>query len=256
MEKPEVWVEKTKPEVDFSVIKPILILPTYNQWSRNRQAVVNYARAIPSSPIVEVASSCLGHCFNLGYQIARKVYAEGQATHAIMLHADVVPGQGLWGHLLLQEAERVQASIMSVVIPIKTHNGITSTAIERKSVVDSNGWHPIRFTMKEVMQLPETFTHPRLMVNTGLMVIDLRQEWAHELVFDLESKVDLPNYRPYFLPEDWKMSRFAQAKGATIWATRKVSAMHYGEVPFGNDKEWGSTATEGAMEIFLQEYDL
>lgn len=238
---------------DLKGISPLLLLPTYNGWSRNRQAVVNFARNLPNTPLIEISSSALGHCFNIGYQLARKEHAKGKCTHVIMLHADVVPITGNWGQVLIEESLRLEADILSVVMPIKTQEGITSTAVERKATQDAQGWHPIRFTMKEIMQLPESFTHPRLMLNTGLMIIDMRKPWAHELVFDIDSRVDVDNFRPYFLPEDWQMSRFAQVNGASLWATRKVRAVHVGEAPFGNDKPWGLCATEGAMEVYLHE---
>jgi len=237
-------------------IKPLLLLPTYDGWSKNRQACINYGRNLPQSPIVEITSSALGHCFNIGYQMARMEADKGNCTHVLMLHADVQPLQNNWGELLINECEEVKAGILSVVIPIKTHEGITSTAVERKETQDKQGWHPIRFTMQEIMTMPETFTHPRLMVNTGLMVIDMRQPWTKELIFDLNSCVDLPKYRPYFLPEDWKMSRFAQSCGVSLWATRKIHVYHVGETPFGNNKAWGSKATEGALEVYQHEgYD-
>ncbi len=236
--------------------KVILLLPTYNGWSRNRQCVVNFARNLNQAGIIEISSSALGHCFNIGFQLARKEANEGRCTHVIMLHADIVVKNGSWGTDFVEEMDRVGAGIMSVVIPIKTQEGITSTAVETKETQDKNGWHPVRFTMKEIAQMPETFTHPRLMLNTGLMCIDMRQDWVNELVFDLESKVDLANYRPFFLPEDWKMSRFCQEKKVSMWATTKIKAIHIGEAPFGNDKPWGTKASEGALEIYQQEgYD-
>ena len=239
--------------MSLSNLKPILALPTYDGMSANRAALISYARQFSQGAIVEPSSSCLGHCFNIAYQFARQEADKGEATHFIMLHADVIPLNHDWGSILLEECERVQAGVLSAVIPIKTHEGITSTAIEQKSTQESGGWGPKRFTMQEVMQMPETFTHPRLMVNTGLMVIDLRQEWSKEIVFDIQCGVKFDKYEPYFLPEDWLLSRLAQRKGASLWATRKVRVLHKGSAPYGNDKTWGSKACEGALEVYLHE---
>lgn len=231
---------------------PILGLPTYDGSSLNRSAVVSYARAFPEGAIVEPSSSCLGQAFNLAYQYARKEADAGNATHFIMLHADVIPLNHDWGQILLDECERTQASILSVILPIKTGEGLTSTAIEAEETVAKGQWHPVRFTMKEVFNMPETFTHPRLLLNTGLMVIDLRKEWSRELVFDIQCGVKFDRYEPYFLPEDWLMSRFATGRGEQIYATRKVRALHMGKAPYGNDKSWGSKATEGAWDLFYK----
>lgn len=241
------------PEILPPGIKPILLLPSYNGWSRNRQAVVNAARSIPDLALVEVSSSCLGHCFNVGYQIARRNQKQEGFTHVVMLHADVVPVDGYWCTKMIKESLRVKADILSAIVPIKTQEGLTSTAFESEATQKGNAWHPVRLTMKEVMQLPVTFTHPRLMLNTGLMVIDLRKEWAHGLVFDIESKVNIDTFTPYYLPEDWKMSRYAQQHNASLWATRCIRVMHVGEAPFGNDKPWGTTASEGALDLYLKE---
>ena len=242
-----------KADIAISHLKPVLGLPTYDGSNVNRMALVNYARQFPKGAIIEPNSSCLGHAFNLCFQFARKEYFAGKATHFIMLHADVIPLNHNWGELLLAESEAYQASVLSAIIPIKTTEGLTSTAIERKATQDGNGWHPVRFTMKEIMTMPETFSHPRLMLNTGLMVIDLRQAWCHKLVFDIQCGVNTENFDPYFLPEDWKMSRFAQENNASLYATRKVQVLHRGSAPYGNDKAWGSKATEGALEIYQHE---
>lgn len=236
-----------------SHLKPILALPTYDGSAFNRAGIISYVREFPEGMIVEPSSSCLGHCFNIAYQMARREADEGRCTHFIMLHADVIPLTAEWGSILLEECETYKAGIVSAIIPIKTHEGLTSTAIEKQETQDNNGWHPIRFTMKEVFQMPETFTHPRLMLNTGLMVIDMRQAWTKGLYFDIQCHVKVDSYEPYFLPEDWLMSRYAQRNGASLYATRKVQVIHKGSAPYGNDKAWGAKASEGALEVFLHE---
>lgn len=230
--------------------KPVLALPTYDGSSMNRSAVVSYARHFPEGAIIEPSSSCLGQAFNMGYQYARKEADAGNATHFIMLHADVVPLNHDWGQILLEECELNKATALSAILPIKTSEGVTSTAIETRETVESNHWHPVRFTMKEVMQLPETFSHPRLLLNTGLMVIDLRYECTRKIVFDIQCGIHFDRYEPYFLPEDWLMSRYVRDNGGTLCATRKVRALHLGKAPYGNDKPWGSKETEGALDIY------
>lgn len=230
-----------------------LILPTYDKTSFNRLSVVNFAQQFPDAKIVEISSSCLGHCFNVGYQSLMKLVHAGEVDYIAMLHADVVPVQAKWGEILFDEVLATGADLLSVVIPIKSQYGLTSTAVFKEEDFKANVWNPIRFTMKEVFQMSETFTHPRLAVNTGCMVIDARKDWAQKIVFDLRCLVDLKNYRSWYIPEDWLMSRACIVGGGKIYATRKVQVEHFGNLGFPNTQAWGAVASEGAMEIFLQE---
>jgi hypothetical protein len=230
-----------------------LLLPTYDKQSYNRLAVVNFSQEFPECCMVEVCSSALGHCFNVGYQAMIQKVQKGELDYILMLHADIVPIQPHWGSILMDEMIEHQASIMSAVSPIKTEQGLTSTGFFRKEDDEKNFWNPIRLTMKELTALPETFTHPRLIVNTGCMAIDARQQWAQELVFDLKCFVDLKSHRSWYIPEDWLMSKECYTKGGKVYATRKVALEHYGHVGFPNTQPWGTVPSEGAMEVYLKE---
>jgi len=230
-----------------------LILPTYDGQSYNRIAVVNFALQFPESKSVEIASSALGHCFNTGYQTLLKLVDKGELDYIMMLHADIVPVQASWGEILIQEMLTTKASVLSVVSPIKSHAGLSSTGVMKKDEADSNMWNPIRFTMKEVYKLPETFTHPRLIVNTGCMIIDARQQWAKDLVFDLRCFVHKETGQSWYVPEDWMMSKVCWQAGGTVWATRKVLLEHRGVMGFPNTQPWGTMETEGALEVYNNE---
>lgn len=230
-----------------------LILPTYDGQSSNRLAVVNFNNQFPDCKCIEVTSSALGHCFNVGYQALLKFVEQGTMDYILMLHADCVPMQQNWGQILIDELIDTKASVISVVVPIKSQAGLTSTGVMRNEDIRQSLWHPIRFTMKEVMDLPETFTHPHLIVNTGIMAIDARQEWAKKLVFDLRSFVHLETKDCWYIPEDWLMSKMCWESGGTVWATRKVAMEHKGNVGFPNTSPWGITTTEGAMEVYVKE---
>lgn len=227
-----------------------LALPTYNRQSYNRVPLMNFARQFPESPVIEVASSALGNSFNTGYQAFRQLADEGKLDFFVMLHADVVPLTEQWGSILLDEILDTGADIVSTVLPIKSGSGTTSTAILPKT--KDLTWNPIRFTMAEIFQLPETFTHPRLIVNTGLFVLDMRKEWTKKLVFDLSSHVNHEKYYSFFIPEDWRMSLDCLNAGGHIYATRKIVAQHFGDVGYPNNSTWGSKASEGAMELYLK----
>lgn len=230
-----------------------LILPTYDGQSYNRLAVVNFSHQFPEAKIVEIASSALGHCFNVGYQTLLGEVEKDRLDYILMLHADCVPLQQNWGQILMDEVLDTKASVLSAVVPIKSAAGLTSTGVMKEEDDKKGIWFPIRFTMTEVMDLPETFTHPRLIVNTGVMCIDARQQWAKDLVFDIRCLVNKEDRQSWYIPEDWMMSKLCWMQGGTVWATRKVQVEHRGVVGFPNTQAWGTKASEGAMEVYLKE---
>ncbi len=100
------------------------------------------------------------------------------ATHFAMLHSDIAP-EPAWLDKLYDKLEEMSADVVSVVVPIKTPQGLTSTAI---GSIDDEWTVLKRLTMREVVKLPETFTaadagfpgHP-LLINTGCWLADLRK---------------------------------------------------------------------------------
>lgn len=103
-------------------------------------------------------------------------------THFVMLHDDVTPEDG-WVDKLVREQLKTDYELLSVVVPIKDGNGLTSTAVSDPHD-DFQPWR--RLTLHEVLTLPETFDitniQPRppgsvLLVNTGCFVLDLTAPW-------------------------------------------------------------------------------
>ena len=39
--------------------------------------------------------------------------------------------------------------------------------------------------MKEILARPETFTHPDLLVNTGMLLVDMRDDWIERAYFTI-----------------------------------------------------------------------
>jgi NAD(P)-dependent dehydrogenase (short-subunit alcohol dehydrogenase family) len=90
--------------------------------------------------------------------------------------------------------------VLSVVSPIKSNKGLTSTA------VNSDHWRPRRYTLKEMAAMPPTFTLPDLLINTGLMLVNLSGPWVEEVCFDVNNLVyKAPNgrWKSEMEPEDW-----------------------------------------------------
>lgn len=163
-------------------------------------------------------------------------------THLCLIHNDVIPGNHFID-TLLQIMAKTKADVVSAVIPLKSGDGLTSTALERP-----NYFAPRRFTLTEIHAQEPTFTDPALLINTGLMLVDFQKPWVEEIAQQgapfsfLDTVQRHPNgdYYPASAPEDWEFSRKAKRLGATLYATREVSVIHQGDTGFPNNVVWGN----------------
>ncbi len=193
------------------------------------------------------ANSILDHTFNRLWSMSLNLRAKG-VTHFAMIHDDICPPHG-WLDVLLAELFRTRADVVSAVVPIKSHDGLTSTAIETADV-----WLPRRLTMHEVYDLPETFGDDEaggeLLLNSGRWVCDLRKPWVDEpepLVFQTLNRIvrdDKGEWQAQVRSEDWEFSRAARARGAKLCATRKVTPGHDGEMEYPSSHPWGLHKTD------------
>lgn len=188
--------------------------------------------------------SCLPYNFNTLLCSALNARANG-ITHFLMLHSDVVPITNNWLDVMVELMVKHHADILSVIIPIKNKQGFTSTAIDVEfGRTGFNGKdRPKRLTMTEVFEREEkTFTDPRIVVNTGLMLVDLRKNWVENACFQFEDwiiKGEDGVFRAKNVPEDWAYSRQARLLGAKIFATREVAVKHFGTIGYMNTASWG-----------------
>lgn len=180
----------------------------------------------------------------------------GEITHFAMLHSDIHPSQG-WIDILASEMQRTGADLISTVVALKDWRGLTSTGVGDHA----DPWSAFRrFTMREIHEsLPETFSvsdtpHPDkyLLHNTGCWLADLRNPawrttnengWLKAtLSFPIAAKMmpdgSIEHRRE---SEDWYFSRMIAGLPLKTYATRKVSATHYGTTPYVNNKPWGDS---------------
>lgn len=192
--------------------------------------------------------SLLARNFNELYCAALNARKDG-ITHFCMLHSDIAPHGPGWLDVLLEEMNKYNADIMSVVVPIKSNQGVTSTALEEPVNGSDPKWRPRRLTMTEIInEYPETFTDEKLLVNTGVMLVDIRKPWAEEVCFGTEDIIMRDASGKFVaenVPEDWYFSIAAKAAGAKVFATRKVGVTHYGYQGWVNLHAWGSKKTDG-----------
>jgi len=246
-------------------------IPTYDQrvsagtmmavlvGGRNVRCVVQYGNA-----------SLLAHNFNILLSAALNLRWQVGLTHFLLLHADVVPHGERWLETMLDEMERHHVQVLSAVIPIKDHRGLTSTALDTSGLKDVEPWRCRRLTLTECDKLPVTFDgreaaagidlwpkhlEPVLLVNTGLMLIDLRAKWVDDVCFTVRDQIGRnaeDRRTAYCEPEDWGFSRWLHSRCIPYKATRCVAVGHAGNAFYESGHVWG---TDEIDPTFLEDVD-
>lgn len=207
---------------------------------------------------IKIGGSNTAKAFNMLWAHALNEFRDGDAQYFAMLHSDCVP-HGQWLQTLYDEMQANKLDLISVVSPIKNQHGLTSCGCD---VSADDPWKVRRFTMREVMSLPETFDYldtvaaglndgaTPLLVNTGCMLIDMRNpKWQEKdadgnlrfrFTFYDRIRVDEDgDYQANSISEDWDWSRMMRSAGMRYAATRKVPMSHVGRWPYKNTTAWG-----------------
>lgn len=169
-------------------------------------------------------------------------------THFAMHHADIEAPPG-WLDTLIDEMQRVEADVLSVVVPIKDGRGVSSTGYQNPKTRVIN-----RFTMREIAGFPRTFNAADtghaddwLVVNTGLWVCDFTRPWVEEVCFSIIDAIVKDadgGFTAKCLPEDWNFSGWCARNGLKVFATTKVAVGHHGRASYRNDSAWGDWQTD------------
>ena len=228
-------------------------IPTYKS-DMHARVVHSLVRALPPGSkhmidLAETDSSACAMTMNHLWCYALEQKAAGQFTHFLMLHSDVEP-EPHFVEKMLTIMDATKADVLSVVIPIKDNYGFTSTALDEQVGDYDPEFRVRRLTLHEIFNnYQPTFTDDKLLINTGLMLVDLRKDWVEDtdnVYFTLRDKIIKYRGRrmAHMMPEDWGFSRMARAKGASLWATREIKVNHYGLAAFTNVFPWGSEKTD------------
>lgn len=167
-------------------------------------------------------------------------------THFAMLHNDIVPSTN-WLSTLIDEMEECDLDAISAVVPLKNQKGLTSTATDTPGYP----WGVHRLTMREVMELPPTFTaqdvpHRQqdacLLLNSGCWVMRIDKPWVQGLHFRQQDRIvwclATKSWAAQSISEDWDFSRQLATRGCRVAATRKVALYH--QFPqYNNQTAWG-----------------
>jgi GT2 family glycosyltransferase len=229
-------------------------IPTYDgRVHKNLATALQKATANRVSKTTSIITcSILTRAFNLLYAHALNERRNG-TSHFCLLHDDIVP-EPLWLDKMMSLMEREHADVLSVVIPLKDDKGLTSTALDMAVGDEDPHWRVKRLTLNEIYHdYAATFTHEKLLVNTGLMLVDLRKPWVENVWFAFEDRIiPDPKTPGYFkavgVSEDWFFSRRARELGAKLYATREISVVHTGAAEYSNASPWGSLREDAADE--------
>ena len=248
--------------------KVFIGMPGYSKNQTERDAW--FALTHTASDNETLTTTCCQHCNSLLARGMNMLYAQAQYQdydYFAMLHTDIGPDAG-WLDTLWTVMEESDADIVSAVSPIKSADGLTSTAIDLSRGPDVRDWHVRRLTMQEVMQLPETFSQADtvaagfnpdnrlLLVNTGCMLVNLRKPWVREAnnfgellcYFTIRDGIQITDgrYDVRVIPEDWGFSKTVQevSPAAKVLATRAVKLRHWGEHGFDNNTAWGTLSED------------
>lgn len=224
-------------------VKVFIALPCYGD--RIHASIVDSLMKSVKDParVVRIMSnsfSILTRNFNSLYCQALNSRTDG-VTHFCMIHDDIVINNMFWLDKMIDIMASSEADILSAIVPIKDKRGVTSTAQDLRS--DDQPYRVKRYTMHELHKMPATFTADNLLLNSGLMLVDIRKEWAEKVCFqfnDAITKGPQGTYYPVGLSEDWLYSIKARAFGAKLFATREISVHHVGQTRYPNDSAWGS----------------
>jgi hypothetical protein len=232
-------------------IPPVFIaIPTHDFKIDERMASVVYGQSSKGPHVIVSQNSSLlaWNCNNL-WCMALNKRVEYNLKWFAMVHSDVVP-EPYWLDKLIGIAEEKGADLLSVVIPFKSPDGLTSTALSKH---DGTGVSK-RFTQTEIRSkdFPETFcaqdvvippgTPQKLLVNTGCMICRIDQPWSDEVFFTINDSIErrFGQYTSTIESEDWFFSRLVAEKGGKVMATKAVRVLHVGQSAFDSHQVWGN----------------
>jgi hypothetical protein len=185
--------------------------------------------------------------------------------------SDDVNMLGSWLDRIVERTESEKAAVTSIVSPIKSDAGHTSTGLD---LVKDNPYTLRRITIKELQSLPDTFYRADVcrlfgrdpedagafLVNTGVMVMNLRDwDWRGWPGFQIDDKIgwkkDGSDCEAFTEPEDWRLSRWLHERGWPYCAVKDFEISHVGQKIFPNCGNWGQDADRNTKQPSLIEYE-
>lgn len=158
-------------------------------------------------------------------------------THYAIIHADLFP-DNYWLDKLLAIMEAENADVVSSVVAMKDDKGLTSTALD----LGKDEYSPPRFTINQLAAMPKTFTHPKLLVNNGLMLVNLKAPWMEKVKYNNYNNILQDSSGTFYarsFSDDWFFSREVNRNGGKVVATTEINVVHVGQREFPSHGTWG-----------------
>ena len=196
----------------------------------------------------------------------------------VLLHSDisVAPPEGYagsWVDYLIYIQRQIGAAAVSVVSPIKSQTGLTTTGLD---LYKDNQYSLRRATVQEVQRLPRYFIlrddvcdlfgrdpeeSGALLINTGCLLLDLRGHgWANANFpgFGIDDRIAWNRSgcgQAFTQSEDWRFSRWLHDKGWTYCATKDVRLNHVGPWGYLNYGTWGVPTDPTPLQPTPEDYE-
>lgn len=196
-------------------------------------------------------TSLLANNFN---GCVEKCLQAGDFDAFALIHSDIEASDGFIA-TLLTECERLGLDAIHAVVPIKNHDGYTSTAV----AYSDNEWDTVRrITVKELAKLPTSFDIEtlkevydpnaiRLLPNTGCLLMKCG-DWLNDFPgFEIMDRIERTRdggWDARVVPEDWNFGHWAARNGVKVGGTKAVKIKHWGRQPYPNDEQWGKEVDE------------
>lgn len=175
------------------------------------------------------------NCFSLLCSNFNQLWAKAVncgADYFVMLHSDVGSTDPAWLVNLIDQLDHSELDALSAVVRIKGDQMDTSTAlytpqgIERIPVADFRDLPPI---IKQ-HHITRKYGDKVLLINTGMLAIRLKQDWAQDFCFTIEDNVTKTDEGLVTLQisEDWYMSLWFEARGIPYGCTQLIPTLHQG----------------------------
>lgn len=172
--------------------------------------------------------------FNTLWGLALDARDNGMADYLAMQHDDIEP-ESWWVNTFIDEMRTRNAAVISAHVACRDHKrGRVSTAIG----IESDSWDGAKcLTFDDLAKLPKTFGPKQackpgqvLLINTGLMVIDLRRPEWDEWIWPQDCRFKRHEGRRVnqLRTEDWEFSRFMHSRGIRYLCTSKIETRHWG----------------------------
>lgn len=162
-------------------------------------------------------------------------------THFAMLHSDIAIQTSFWCDKMVEIMERENVDVLSVAMRLKSTDGMTSTAIERPAQ-NELGFQHGKMTMAQILKRGKTWSAPDLLVNTGLMLVNMQKSWSERVWFEFQDRIasvmenNIKTFYPVSLAEDYGFSRMVKSQGGKLAVTLEIAATHCGGGRFSNQE--------------------